>query len=371
MPLCSNTDGHSGISRKEFLTLAATSAIVVSPSILIGNGLFKPKVAYADPLIDKLQEARAILARVDELQVTIDSATADYNAAMIEWQAAVDQLNECQARIDDKNAEIEVYQEKLGDRARMMYKTGSASVIDLLLGATSFTAFTNNWSLLNNMNESDAKDIQHVKDLRAEIVSEKNAYEEHERACATAVDTAAETGAQAQHALEEMTQTFSSLSSDILELIGQEQAAREEWQRQEVLAWIANGTPGAGTSGGQPAPNLMINNDKPQTVDGALAIQRAVGELGKPYVWGACGPNSFDCSGLVSYCLCGEYGRRLGTTRTFYYWDRVTIPLPGDVCTNWGHCGLYIGDGLMIHAPNSNEPVKIGAVKPGMIFVRY
>lgn len=366
---------HAGesrvLSRRRFVTMAASAAVVASPAVLLQNALLSTKTAYADPLIEKLQEARAILARVDELQVTIDSATADYNAAMIEWQAAVDQLNECQSRIDEKNREIAEYQEKLGDRARSMYKTGSASVIDLLLGATSFTAFTNNWSLLNNMNEADAKDIQHVKDLRADIVAEKNTYEEHERLCATAVDTAAETGAQAQHALEEMTQTFSNLSSDILDLIDQEQAARDEWQRQEVLAWIASGTPGAGTSGGQPAPNLIINNEKPQTVDGALVIHRAVGEIGKPYLWGACGPTSFDCSGLVSYCLCGEYGRRLGTTHTFYYWDRVTTPLPGDICTNWGHCGIYIGDGLMIHAPNSNESVKIGPVKPGMIFVRY
>ena len=69
--------------------------------------------------------------------------------------------------------------------------------------------------------------------------------------------------------------------------------------------------------------------------------------------------NSFDCSGLVGYCLTGGYGR-VGTTYTFMGWPRVSDPQPGDVCTNWDHCGIYIGNGMMIHAPQPGENVKIG-----------
>lgn len=370
MPLYPTNGSRAKLSRRDFLSLTAATAIAASP-ILASSALLPSKLAYADPLVEKLQEARAILAQIDELQATVDTATAQYNDAMIEWQAATEQLGECQARIDVKNGEISAYQQKLADRARSMYKSGSASVIDLLLGATSFTAFSNNWSLLNSMNESDAEDIKRVKDLRAEIMAEKAIYEEHERQCAASVDTAAEMAAQAQHGIAEIARAYSSVSGEVLALLEQEQAVREEWQRQEVLAWIESGAIDAEIIAGHPVPNLSINNDMPQTVEGAVSIQRAMGELGKPYVWGACGPNAFDCSGLVSYCLCGEYGMRLGTTYTFYYWNRVTAPLPGDICTSWEHCGLYIGEGRMIHAPNSNEPVKIGAVKPGMIFVRY
>jgi cell wall-associated NlpC family hydrolase len=103
---------------------------------------------------------------------------------------------------------------------------------------------------------------------------------------------------------------------------------------------------------------------------GGDAVSRAYGELGKPYSWGAVGPNSYDCSGLVSYCLTGKH-TRIGTTYTFMSWPRVYDPQPGDICTNDHHCGIYIGDGQMIHAPRSGDVVKISGVHSGMIYVRY
>ena len=103
--------------------------------------------------------------------------------------------------------------------------------------------------------------------------------------------------------------------------------------------------------------------------EGAVAL--AMGELGKPYVWGACGPDAFDCSGLVSYALTGTYGQRLGTTKTFISWPRTSSPAPGDICVNSHHCGIYIGGGMMIHAPESGDVVKIGPVQRDMVYVRY
>ena len=100
-----------------------------------------------------------------------------------------------------------------------------------------------------------------------------------------------------------------------------------------------------------------------------LIVSRAYSQLGKPYVWGACGPNSFDCSGFVSYCLTGSYSR-LGTTLTFMGWTRVSNPQPGDVVTTATHCGIYIGNGQMIHAPHTGDVVKVGPVQSGMIYVR-
>lgn len=104
--------------------------------------------------------------------------------------------------------------------------------------------------------------------------------------------------------------------------------------------------------------------------DANAVVQRAYAELGKPYKWGAVGPSSYDCSGLVSYCLTGGHSR-LGTTGTFMGWKRVSDPQPGDVCTNDHHCGIYIGNGQMIHAPQTGDVVKISNVHKGMIYVRY
>ena len=91
------------------------------------------------------------------------------------------------------------------------------------------------------------------------------------------------------------------------------------------------------------------------------------------YKWGATGPSSFDCSGLVSYALTGSYSR-IGTTATFMGWSRVSNPQPGDVCvvhnSSRQHCGIYIGNGQMIHAPRTGDVVKVGPVQSGMVFVR-
>ena len=79
------------------------------------------------------------------------------------------------------------------------------------------------------------------------------------------------------------------------------------------------------------------------------------------------GPDSYDCSGLVSYCLLGRHSR-LGTAASFMGYTRVSNPKPGDICCNDHHCGIYIGDGQMIHAPRTGDVVKISAVHSGMIY---
>lgn len=104
---------------------------------------------------------------------------------------------------------------------------------------------------------------------------------------------------------------------------------------------------------------------------GNAIVDRAYGWVGNAeYVWGACSPGAFDCSGFVSYCLTGSYAR-LGTTYTFLAWPQVSDPQPGDICVNSGHCGIYIGGGQMIHAATEGVGVIVGPVQGGMVYVRY
>ena len=104
--------------------------------------------------------------------------------------------------------------------------------------------------------------------------------------------------------------------------------------------------------------------------EGGTVVERAYAQLGKPYVWGAAGPNSFDCSGLVSYCITGRY-EHTWSTADMQSWQRVAIPLPGDFCLNSHHTGIYIGNGQMIHAPRTGDVVKISKVHSDMFYVRY
>lgn len=385
---------RAGITRRQAVAVGAACACACVATCASALP-FASSRAFAAPSDDKLAEARAALAELDELQVKLDAAAADYGEAQMALIGAEEALATAAAKVAATQERISEVQLRLGQRARSMYRTGSASLIDMLLGATSFKQLVTNWEILSDLNDSDAELVRETKELKVQLAEEEKACEVQRNLAQEAESAAAQAAADAQLMVDEMSATYDRLNSEAQELLAQEEAAREEQLRQEAIAAAAassasgdsassssSGSPSSGsssgsssssgsTSDGPPRPNTNINNDKAQSVQAELVLARAQGEIGKPYVWGACGPDSFDCSGLVSYCLCGTYGVRLGTTYTFYYWTRVTDPKPGDICVSWTHCGIYIGGGQMIHAPNKRKPVQVGSVQSSMIYVRY
>lgn len=100
-------------------------------------------------------------------------------------------------------------------------------------------------------------------------------------------------------------------------------------------------------------------------INGLITLLKA--QLGKPYVYGAAGPNAFDCSGLTSYVYKNALGIDIG--RTTYDQLNAGIEVSqselkvGDlVFPHSGHVGIYIGNGQMIHAPQTGDVVKISPV---------
>jgi cell wall-associated NlpC family hydrolase len=131
----------------------------------------------------------------------------------------------------------------------------------------------------------------------------------------------------------------------------------------EVLSWAARYT--------VPAPPGAA----------ATAIAFAVRQVGKPYQWGAAGPNAYDCSGLVfaAYAAAGIH-----IARTTFGWqqDGPTVPLsaiePGDLLfsagsdgtpTDPGHVVMYLGGGQIIQAPQTGEDVQIDPLSPAGVVV--
>jgi cell wall-associated NlpC family hydrolase len=101
---------------------------------------------------------------------------------------------------------------------------------------------------------------------------------------------------------------------------------------------------------------------------GAQALQFALTKRGDPYVWGAAGPNSFDCSGLVLWAYA-----QVGISLPHFTGDQWNMGVhvsradlqPGDLVFFYpdiGHVGLYIGNGLMVDAPNFGEVVQVEPV---------
>lgn len=103
------------------------------------------------------------------------------------------------------------------------------------------------------------------------------------------------------------------------------------------------------------------------TIRGLRAVNYAKQFLGRPYVYGATGPNSFDCSGLTSYTYRNSLGIDIGRTTYDQIKSGVEVSQnqlqPGDlVFPNSGHVSIYIGDGKIIHAPQTGDVVKISPI---------
>ena len=369
---------------KVALNAAFAAVLAVGLSIPAAN-------AFASPSDDKQAEAQAALQKLNQYQSELDQASANYEAAHQEQIDAQNRVDEAQKQIEEKTAQIEKDQQRLSDRARDMYRSGDTNFLDVILGASSFEQFATTWNMLETLNGNDAELVSETKTAREELQAAKQEAEEQAKVASDKAEEAKSVAEAADQKASEMQQTYNSLSAEAQELISQERAAQEAQQQAAAAAAEQNGTAGndaAATitnnnrnnatssnssnsnSNKNNASSSATNNSKPQSVSGNSVVSRAYSQLGKPYKWAAVGPNSFDCSGLVSYCLTGS-SSRLGTTGTFMGWTRVSNPQPGDICVNSHHCGIYIGGGQMIHAPQTGDVVKISSVHSGMIYVRY
>lgn len=355
---------HTNVAPKRTLLIAFLSAV-------LAVGLMMPvSLASAVPSsASKQAEAQAALDKLNDMQATLDAASNNYSEAEAERAAAEQKVVEAEQQIQEETEKIKGYQEELGTRARSMYRTGGNTFLDVILGASTFEEFATNWNMLETMNENDAELVAKTKESREKVEAAKVEYEQQEQVAAEKADEAKRIKDEAEATTAEMQATYDSLSAEAQELMRQEEEARSAAAAAAAQQAINSGN--AGSSASSPAASKPANNSKPQTVTGNVVVDRAYAQLGKPYGWGAAGPNSFDCSGLVGYCLTGKMGSHWCTTGTIQGWTRVSNPQPGDICINSHHTGIYIGGGQMIHAPRTGDVVKISGVHSDMWYVRY
>ncbi|ATL66905.1 C40 family peptidase [Nocardia terpenica] len=118
--------------------------------------------------------------------------------------------------------------------------------------------------------------------------------------------------------------------------------------------------PGVQIPGITPAP-------APQSSPGRRALDAALTKVGAPYVYGAAGPDAFDCSGLVKWAY-EQAGLELPRTSYEQLADGAPISMddlqPGDVISFYGggHSGLYAGDGNVVHASTPGQPVSVAPI---------
>lgn len=141
----------------------------------------------------------------------------------------------------------------------------------------------------------------------------------------------------------------------------QEQEAARQQAAQEQAAQSHAASRSASRQALSPAsPSAPQAVELPASGNGAAVVSYAMQFQGVPYVYGGSSPAGFDCSGFTQYVFAhfgislshqSEAQRGAGT--------RVSNPQPGDLMWKPGHVGIYVGNGMMIHAPKPGDVVKI------------
>ena len=346
----------------------------------------------------------------ESLETQKAAAQNEASALQLQLNSLIEKMNDLELQLIAKGQEIiqaeedlRVAEEKekqqyedLKLRIKYMYEEGEGSALERVMTSGSIAEVLAQAEYVEKVHSYDREQlevyqdtVQEVKDLKSSLETEQANLQEIEGQYETQKTELSST-------LESKNAEVANLDAMIQEAarLAAEKAAEEQRKAAEAAAAAAaaaaaqqnnnsnntnNSTSNTGNSGvvdnggGAASDSTVSSAPEPSydVVTGNAIVDRAYGWVGRAeYVWGACSPGAFDCSGFVSYCLTGSYSR-LGTTYTFLGWPRVSDPQPGDVAVNEGHCGIYIGGGQMIHAATYGVGVIVGPVQSGMVFVRY
>ena len=352
-------------------------AFIGGAAALGATSLIIPEFAFAETAAEKQAEADAVRNQLVGLQADLETAGENYYAALDEQESAQRSMEEQQVKIDETTEEIEGLQDRLSTRARSMYRSGSTTFIDFLLGASSFAEFTQNWELLNQINANDADLVDQTKAAREQLQAAKDEFARQEQIAAQKAAECKQIHDEVQVKVQNATDLMNSLDEEARALLEQEQAAAaaaaaaQAQAEAEAAAAAAGGNGGGNQGGGNDGggnggggSTIVYPGGGGSAGDNSAAYSYACSRIGCPYVWGAEGPDSFDCSGLVTWAY-----RQLGielphqseaqmarATRVV----SVSEARPGDVLWRYGHVGIAGGYGgtPYVHAPTFGACVR-------------
>ena len=272
-------------------------------------------------VIDELtSEKEKLDSEVKELQ----DKTTELNKLNSETQSKIDELNKMKAEQEGVIKDMKAEQEKV---------VGELAPLEKQL-IEPWTSKINSNSSLNDLNQA----MTALRGLRNQIKTP-------------------EVDAEAVQAIEK--------AKDLIETKKAEEAVSSAPNRGGD---VNSGGSSSSTSNGNSSSNSGSTVAPPSEGAASAVVSYAYQFIGRPYVFGATGPDTFDCSGFTSYVYRNAVGREI--TRTTYSQIGQGRPVsrdqlqPGDlVFTNGvGHVGIYVGGGQMIHAARPGVGVIVGPI---------
>ncbi|MFE7774202.1 NlpC/P60 family protein [Streptomyces sp. NPDC057445] len=347
-------------------------AVGFTTAALAGVTLLSTQSAQAEPRpsVEEVQK------KVDDLYRQAGTATQQYNQAK---EDTAEQRREVGRLLDNAAERTESLNEarrELGSYAAAQYRTGAVTPTAALLLADSPQDYFDQTRLMDRLSDEQrgavadfeeqqasaakqrAKATRSLETLTASQQSLRTTKETVQRKLAEARTLLSKLTAEEKarlEALERQREEAARRKAEAKAKAEAERRAREQEQQQEQEQGTAPGAE-TGTGSGTSSGTYAAKAEK------VLSFART--QIGKPYVWGATGPSSYDCSGLT---LAAWKAAGVDLPRTT--WDQVKVGqrvatkdlLPGDLVFFYddiSHVGIYIGDGKMIHAPKPGANVR-------------
>jgi peptidoglycan DL-endopeptidase CwlO len=319
-------------------TRLVVAAIVVVPAFVLSATV----TSTAAPTQQQVQDARQRLA---QLQTQFENAAEAWNNAKYELQQVQSKLADAKAMRDAAERDAARARNALAKRAVEAY-TGMGSDLDILLGADNFSEFSDRLEFMGQIAQSDT-------DLAATADATRQRADWAAQQYAQAV-------ADAQQHLADMTREREQIQANLAEQQQLAQQLSQQWQAaiaaQQAAAAAAAAAEQNTYAGPPPSPPSGGFVPDPNASAAATAVAAAESVIGAPYVFGAAGPSSFDCSGLTMWAWA-QAGVSIPHSASAQLGSLPHVPLssvaPGDIIyygSTSPHVAIYVGGGQIVHA---------------------
>lgn len=311
--------------------------------------------------VDGLQgQAAAVQGQIDALDIDLERLTEEYNQLNINLETLNQDLTTLRRRLRETEDLHQIRQTRFAKRLADTYKserTGSSNVVAMLLTTEDLSDFLERLFLIAKVNIQDQILVDQIQGTANDIDAIASQIVPKKDDALVVRRELDEKRAQIENLLSERRSVLRGLDSRIATLIEQERA-RQEAERLRLEADFRSRLTGW----------ERYDGPLPQIDDAVLrqVVETTALYLGIPYVWGGDRPSTgLDCSGLLQYIY-----RQHGVDLPHYsgYQAQMGIPVPvseiapGDLIAFGSpvhHVGIYIGEGLFVHAPRTGDVVKI------------
>ncbi|WP_300382206.1 C40 family peptidase [Clostridium sp.] len=365
-------------------------------------------------VLENQQKYEEINNKIDNIQGKIYTLNEEISPLAEEVENNSNQIGEIKGEIKNTNKEIETAnveisekEEILGNRLRELYKSGGqSSYIMLLFSSESFSDLISkvdsvsklvsiDKNMVNDLNDKKSSLNEKITSLEdksqkiAKLNEETNKVlkdlevkkNEQETLIEQAKNEQSKFDAEFLSVLERELVSYqldilnsSNSMSDLKSAISQLRSIRDnQLKSPTIIEEVNNSIETAkitieNLQAKEEAENVSVNRGPTFSGSGNSIVNYAYQFIGTPYVYGATGPSTFDCSGFTSYVFKNSAG--VDISRTTYSQLGVGTPVSynelqaGDLVFTYGqeHVGIYIGNGQYIHAPQPGESVKVSPV---------